>query len=84
MIKKLINNIKNMEENVSKIMIKGLYFSFIILLISFFISFIYTINPISHILFICGVILFKTGLTFGIMFFISAFVIDNLKKELNH
>ena len=83
MMKEFISKVKNIEKKTVKIMIHGLYFSFIVCLISFFISLTYILNPVSHVLYKSGLILFKTGLTFGIMFFISAFAIDNIKKELN-
>jgi len=83
MIKDFINKTKNIERKISKIMIYGLDFSFIVCLISFFVSLTYILNPVSHILYKSGIILFKTGITFGVMFFISGFAIDNIKKELN-
>lgn len=82
MIKKIINNIKNIEKDVLKIMLSGFKFSLIICMISCIISLLYIINPISHILYDSGIILFKTGLSFGVMFFICAFAIDNIKKQL--
>jgi len=83
MIKEFINKVKGIEEKTSKIMIKGIHFSFIILLISFIVSLTYILNPISHIIYRSGLLLFKAGLTFGVMFFISGFAIDTIKKELN-
>ena len=83
MINEFINKIKSIEEKTSKIMIKGFHFSFIILFISFLISLTYISNPISHVLYKSGILLFKTGLTFAVMSFISAFAIDTIKKELN-
>ena len=63
-------------------MIHGFKFSFIICIISSIISFSYILNPISHILYDSGIILFKTGLTFGAMFFVCAFAIDTIKKQI--
>ena len=80
MIKQILDRSKKIDNKIIKIMIFGFYFSFVILLISFFISFIYILTPISHVLFKSGIILFKTGITFGVMFFISGFVIDTIKK----
>ena len=82
MTKKLINNIKSIDKKILKIMIFGLKFSFIICAISCVISIYYISNPISHILYNSGIILFKTGLTFASTFFICAFAIDKIKKEL--
>ncbi len=83
MIKNFINSIKNIEKDVLKIMLSGFKFSFMICIISCIILLLYKFNPISHILYDSGIILFKTGLTFGVMFFVCAFVIDKIKKQIN-
>lgn len=82
MIKKIINNIKSIDKTVLKIMFSGFKFSFIICIISCAISLYYILNPISHILYNSGIILFKTGLTFASAFFICGFAIDKIKKQL--
>ena len=82
MIKKLIDNINNMDKKIIKIMISGLKFSFIICVISCMVSLYYISNPISRILYDSGIILFKTGLTFASTFFVCAFAIDKIKKQL--
>ncbi len=82
MIKKIINGVKNIEKDILKIMFIGFKFSFTVCIISCIISLLYILHPISHILYYSGIILFKTGLTFGVMFFICAFVIDNIKKQI--
>ena len=82
MIKKLIDNIKNIDKKVLKIMIYGFKFSLIICIISSLVSLYYILNPISHILYSSGIILFKTGLTFASAFFVCAFAMDKIKKQL--
>jgi len=82
MIKKIIDNIKSIDKNILKIMISGLKFSFIVCVISCIILFSYILNPISHILYNSGIILFKNGLTFASAFFICAFAMDKIKKQL--
>ena len=82
MIKKFIDNVKNIEKDILKIMISGFRFSFIICIISCIVSLLYILNPISHILYDSGIILFKTGLTFAAMFFVCAFAMDNIKKQM--
>ena len=81
MIKKLIDSIKSIDKKVLKIMIFGLKFSFIICVIACIISLYYISNPISHILFNSGIILFKTGLTFASAFFVCGFAMDKIKKQ---
>ena len=82
MIKKVIDNINNIDRKIIRIMIAGLNFSFIICLISCIISLYYISTPVSHILYDSGIILFKTGLTFASAFFICGFAIDKIKKQL--
>ena len=82
MINKLIDSIKSIDKKILKIMSLGLKFSFIICIISCMISLYYILNPISHILFNSGIILFKTGLTFASAFFICGFAMDKIKKQL--
>lgn len=81
MIKKIINSVKNIEKDILKIMISGFKFSFTVCIISCVISVLYIINPISHILYDSAIILFKTGLTFAVMFFVCAFAVDKIKKQ---
>ncbi len=82
MIKKFMDSIKNIEKDILKIMISGFRFSLVVCIISCIISLLYILNPISHILYDSGIILFKTGLTFAAMFFVCAFAMDNIKKQL--
>jgi len=81
MIKKVIDNIKNIDKKIKKIMITGFNFSFIICVISCIISLYYISTPISHILYNSGIILFKTGLTFASAFFVCGFAINEIKKQ---
>lgn len=82
MVKKVIDNFKNIEKDIIKIMMSGFKFSLIVGIISGIVSLLYILNPISHILYDSGIILFKTGLTFAIAFFISAFAMDKIKKQM--
>ena len=82
MIKKIVSSVKNMEKNILKIMISGFKFSFAICIIACVLSVLYIINPISHILYDSAIILFKAGLTFAVMFFVCAFAIDSIKKQM--
>ena len=82
MIKKVIDSINNIDKKIMKIIILGLKFSFVICVISCIISLYYISNPISHILYNSGIILFKTGLTFASAFLVCAFAIDKIKKQM--
>ena len=81
MIKKVIDSINNIDKKIMKIIILGLKFSFVICVISCIISLYYISNPISHILYNSGIILFKTGLTFASAFFVCGFAMDKIKKQ---
>ena len=82
MIKKLTDIIKSIDKNILKIMFSGFKFSFIICIISCIISLSYILNPISHIIYDSGLILFKTSITFAVSFFICAFAMDRIKKQM--
>ena len=82
MVKKVIDNFRNIEKDIIKIMMSGFKFSLIVGIISGIVSLLYILNPISHILYDSGIILFKTGLTFAVTFFISAFAMDKIKKQM--
>ena len=82
MLKTLITNVKNIEKNIYKIMFFGFKISIVILIISGILSIMYILNPISHMIFESGIILFKTGLTFYITFFVCGFMMDKIKKQI--
>ena len=82
MIKKLTNNIKNLDKDILKIMFLGFKFSFLICVLSSIVLLTYIVNPVSYILFEAGTVLFKTGLTFAVSFFICGFVINCIKKQI--
>ena len=83
MIDKLINNIKEIDEPIVRVMIKGFRFSACICTLSLIILLTYYTYPISHISLDSGLILFRTGLFFAVGFFVCGFVIDKIKKEKN-
>lgn len=82
MIKKFINTTKNIEKEILKIIFSSLKFSFIICVVACVILLIYILNPISHILYDSGLILFKTGLNFAIISFVCGFAMDIIKKQI--
>lgn len=80
MIKNFIKSIRNIEKNILKIMLIGLKFSLCIYILSALVLIYYNLNPISHIIYDSGLILFKTSLNFAVFFFICAFSIDKIKN----
>ena len=74
-------DIKNIDKKIIPLMVKGFKFSSITLIISLYILLLYKFNPISHILFESGLLLFKASLMYAISFFICGFFIDQILKE---
>jgi len=75
------NNIKNIDKKVVSLMLSGFKFSSIILIISLYILLLYKFNPISHILFESGILLFKASLMYCAAFLICGFAIDQLLNK---
>lgn len=74
-------DIKNIDKKVISLMVNGFKFSSLILIISLYILLLYKFNPISHILFQSGLLLFKASLMYAISFFICGFFVDQILKE---
>lgn len=80
MIQLIINNFKNLEKKIYKIMKIGIRFSFLLTIISCIILLTYTFinsNPNTYYI---GLALFKLSIYYIIYFIICALVIDTLKK----
>lgn len=73
---------KNRDKKVYCIMIRGLQFSFILLIVALYILLLYNFYPVSHVLFHSGLLLFKASLTFAISFYIFAIVMDTFLKNI--
>ena len=71
-------DIKNIDKKIISLMLNGFKFSNIILVVSLYILLLYTLNPISHIFFECGLSLFKLSLTCAVSSFICGFAIDKI------
>lgn len=81
-MKKIINDLKNIEKPILKVMIKGFKFSFLVCLIAFTILIVHNQYPYSHIVYDSGILLFKTGLMFAVEFVICAIATDTIKKQM--
>lgn len=79
----LLDKIKNLDTKIVKIMNTGIIFSFIITLISVATLITYEAFYSLPSLFYIGISLFRTALTFGIMFFICAIGFDTVQKEIS-
>ena len=82
MINNIINNFKNLDRLVKKIMKQGLKFCSILGVISLIILVTYNLSFTIPILYTIGFILFKLSLIFGVEFIICGFAADKIKKQL--
>ena len=81
MINKILKKLKNIDNDVKEIMIKGFKFSFFITIISSIILFTYNLYFIP-ILYYSGTILFKSSLMFFADFLIIGIGFDTIKKQM--
>ena len=81
MIKMVIDKIKNLDDNVKKIMINGFKFSFAFCIISILVLGTYKFYMLP-ILYYSGTVLFKTSLMFFVDFVILGFGFDAIKKQM--
>lgn len=76
----VIKDFKNIDSSVIKIMKHGYRFSFLLAILSTYILFLYTYNPISHVWFESGILLLKASITAFVAFLTCGFVFDKIKK----
>ncbi|MCI9366107.1 MAG: hypothetical protein HFJ54_06140 [Clostridia bacterium] len=82
MFSDLINTIKNFDLKIKKIMINGLYFSFIVSVLATFILIYYISFSHSNSIYYIGIEIMHLSISFAASFFISALAIDKIKKDL--
>lgn len=78
MFNKLFDSIKNIDKKIKDVMIKGFKFSLTICAFSTLILALHSTYPYSHILFDSGLILFRTGIMFGVSFFVCAIATNTI------
>lgn len=81
MIKLLKDKFNSMEKEVKKIMNGGFLFSFLVCMISMALLIAYEINANLDLYYI-GLSVFRLSLFFAVEFFICAFAIDTIKKQI--
>ena len=81
-VKSLINEIKNLDKKVVKIMHIGFIFSFVLCMISALSLFTYETFYSIPSLFYSGISLFRASLMFACMFFICGIGFNSIKKEI--
>ena len=82
MINAIIKYFKNLDKLTYKIMIRGLYFCFIIGIISALLLFTYNIVKTCPNIYYIGLSLFKLSCSFFVEFIICGLVADSIKKQL--
>ena len=82
MLKKVFNDLKNLDKLTFKIMNFGLKFCFAICVLSVLILLTYSFAFPSPFMYYIGINLFKLSLIFGIEFIVCGFVVDGIKKQL--
>lgn len=82
MIKNIINNFKNLDKLTKVIMRNGLFFCFILGILSLIVLITYNLSFTTPIVFSIGFILFKLSLIFGVEFIICGLVVDKIKAEI--
>ena len=81
MIKMIIDKYKNIDDKVKKIMLNGFKFSFAFLILSILVLGAYKLYMLP-VIYICGIILFKTAIMFVVDFIILGVGFDTLKKQM--
>lgn len=79
MIKTLLEDIKNIDKKIIKIMLYGFKFSLLISLLAIYILSLYNTYPFSHVAYLSGLLVFKLSLTCLVSFFICGFAINKIK-----
>jgi len=79
---KFINDFKDIDKSILKLMKTGFKFSFILCLIFTYILYFYAISPSSHTVFNIGYLGVKCSLMFFVSFAIGAFASDKFKKGI--
>ena len=83
MFRKIINTYKSMDIKVHSILKHGLKFCSILCIISVILLFTYDILFSSPLMYHIGISLFRLSLIFAIEFFICAFAIDGIKRQVS-
>ena len=81
MIKMIINKLKNLDDKVKNIMMKGFKFSFSFCILSILVLCTYNIYLLP-ILYTVGTLLFKASLMFFADFVIFGIGFDTIKKQM--
>ena len=81
MFKKVLDLFNNFEKTTNHIIKFGLYFCFLLCMISILILTIYLISK-SPFTYYIGISIFRLSNIFCVEFIICGFVVDNIKKQL--
>ncbi len=86
MINNFVSMIKdtfvNLDKTALHILKHGLFFCFILCLVSLFILLLYKFFTLSYLMFYIGLSIFKVSIIFSIEFIICAIAADKIKKQI--
>ena len=83
MFKKIIDTYNNMDVKIRIILKHGLKFCTILCIVSIIMLLTYNILFSAPLMYHIGLSLFRLSLVFAIEFFICAFTIDGIKRQVN-
>ncbi len=81
-MKKILDEFKNFDKSILKLMYSGIHFSFVFCLFSTFILAIYKTIHIPNLFYI-GISLFETSLFFFVAFIAYGFIFNRMKKAMH-
>ena len=82
-MRNILNELKNFDKRILKLMNSGIRFSFIFCLISTFILAIYKTVHIPNLFYI-GISLFESSLFFFVAFIAYGFIFNRMKKVMHY
>lgn len=80
MVQNLFSKITNIDKSISKVIKSILKISILICIVACLILSMYIFNPVSHITYLVGLKLFKSGLMIAVFGFICGISTDLLRK----
>ena len=80
MIKEFINEIKNIDLKIIKVMNYGFKTSLLILLLACYVLALYSTYPFSHVAYFCGLNIFKLSLTCLSAFFTCGMAVSKIRQ----
>ena len=81
-MKKVLKEIKIIDNKIIRIMKSGFKFSFVLCLFFTYILYLYTLNPISHTIFEIGFLGVRCSFMFFVSFFLGAITSNKIVQDI--